>query len=485
MIVGFKEGLQAATLANYDAASRRLADMTMRPLWRSFANVMRRVVVPPRKVGQVRDRIVLRFDSGDIAALQEGAQARADTFKTKALTAGELIRAGYEPKTVADAVEAEALAMLTHTEKTPTALYDAEGNQANAKPEENPAPGPRPGKQGEGAAAPQPRAMTGDDDMHPDDVRRLLAEQRDSMLEAFRAGMEAGRLSVVVDDDDQSVRHPGHPDQKVHGRRQGGGSGDSPDDPIKTGDPSVAARALYENKYVEFRQPRAVSTSLLKLKQMIDEAQARGEDKGQLNLCRATLAGSNLFCVEHKGIPRTKMPQLSGRPLPGTKADKMPKNAKGEVDLGPAFREHLKSKGIGIKDGEVDASMLRATQSELQTSKVLGIAQAMREGKVGDARIFTTQDDYIVDGHHRWAAKVSNEFVTGKKLTQPVATIQSDILTVLAYANEFALDMGIPQAGIGVPGRSAFGDDVGTFSAVQQRVAAEFGAAMLDWLHGA
>lgn len=501
MIPGFKEGLQAATLANYDAASRRLADMTMRPLWRSFASELRKIVQPPRKVGWEREKLELRFDASEVAALQEGKQAAADTFKTKALTAGELIRSGYDPKSVGDAVDAQDMSLLVHTEKTPTALYDEDGNQVNKKQGEDdggdgeePKKAGQPGgpkvQQGQGAAAPQPaRSVIEDeeDELRPDDVQRLMESQRDAMLEAFRSGLEAGRLAVREVGDD-SLRHPGHPDQKVHGRKGAGsgasGSGDSKDDPIRTSDPAVAAKALYEDKYVEFTSQRAVSTSLNKLKQMIDEAQARGEDKGKLNLCKATMAGTNLFCAENKGIPRVQMPQLSGKPKPGSKADKLEKNSKGEVNLGPAFREHLAAKGIKITDDEVDSSVLKATQNELETRKVLGIAQAMRDGKIPEARIFVTNDDYVVDGHHRWAAKVTNEFVQGQDLMQQVAVIDTDIITVLAEANSFALDMGIPPASIGVKGRSVV-QPTSDLDLDAVLVESALGRALIEWMHGA
>jgi hypothetical protein len=142
------------------------------------------------------------------------------------------------------------------------------------------------------------------------------------------------------------------------------------------------------------------------------------------------------------------MPQLKGRPIPGSPADSLPKNAKGEVDLSAGFTKHLVGKGIGVTDGSVDAKYLKASQTELNGVKVVGMARAMREGKIPAESIFVTRDDYIVDGHHRWAATIGNEYITGKPLVMGVRIIDADILDVLGEANAYAAAQGIPQAAV-------------------------------------
>lgn len=116
IVVGLKEGLQAATYSNYEQAMRRFADLTMRPLWRSAcASLSKLVDVPPGAR--------LFYDAAGIAALRQGEKERAETFKQKAFTATELIRGGYDPATVAQAVESGDLSLLQHTGAIPTALY--------------------------------------------------------------------------------------------------------------------------------------------------------------------------------------------------------------------------------------------------------------------------------------------------------------------------------------------------------------------------
>lgn len=422
VILGAREGLQAATYSNYEQAMRRFADLTMRPLWRSACAALEKLVEPP---GGAR----LWFDVNGIAALRQGENDRATTVQVKALTAGELIRAGYEPDSVARAVEAGDLTMLKHSGKTPTALYDKEG-KTGGEAEDSPAV--------EAAEKEPARAL--------------------------------------------SLRHPGHPDQKSHGRNSGAGTKDAP---IRTGNVEVAQRALAEGKYVELSSTRKVSTLLNKLKADVDDARKKGNESKKYDLCKVTVPGTNLFCSESKGIPRVEMPQLKVRAdmLPDdSPAKRLPQNAKGEVDLAPALRQRLAEKGITTTDERVDAGVLKATQNQLEGAKVVGIADAMRKGKVAEESILVTDDDYILDGHHRWAANVANEFIEGKAVTMPVTVIHTDIITAYSEAMALTKEWGVPGAGIGVPGRSAFAE---AEESIRAAFAADLAQAFADWLHRA
>ena len=118
IVAGFKEGLQAATYSNYGQAMRRFADITMRPNWRSASAALAKFVNVPQGAE-------LWYDVSDIAALREGEKDRADSMHTLAVAAGELIRAGYKPDTVAEAVISGDFSLLSHTGAIPTALYPA------------------------------------------------------------------------------------------------------------------------------------------------------------------------------------------------------------------------------------------------------------------------------------------------------------------------------------------------------------------------
>lgn len=116
IVVGLKEGLDAATYSNYGLAMRRFADITARPTWRSLVGALGKLIKTPAGSR-------LWFDTVDIAALQEGEQQRAETARTLAVAAGELIRAGYTPDSVTTAVIAGDFSLLVHTGAIPTALY--------------------------------------------------------------------------------------------------------------------------------------------------------------------------------------------------------------------------------------------------------------------------------------------------------------------------------------------------------------------------
>lgn len=119
IVVGLKEGLQAATYSNYEQAMRRFADITMRPNWRSACAALEKLVTPPPGTR-------LWFDVTDIAALRQGEKERAETMQVKAATANSFIQAGYDPQTVAQAIEANDMGHLKHTGRIPVSLYNTD-----------------------------------------------------------------------------------------------------------------------------------------------------------------------------------------------------------------------------------------------------------------------------------------------------------------------------------------------------------------------
>ena len=165
-------------------------------------------------------------------------------------------------------------------------------------------------------------------------------------------------------------------------------------------------------------------------------------------------------CTESKGVPRAKMPQLSGTPTEGSRAAQLGVNAKGEAKIEGEFRQALLDLGVKVELKTVKASHLKASQAELDGPKVAGMSKAMEEGKIPDAPIFVTRDGYIVDGHHRWASKVAIDLKDGVlgDVDMPVDMIDLDIGAVLDFANEFALAMGIKPKGLGAASESVSSD---------------------------
>lgn len=233
-------------------------------------------------------------------------------------------------------------------------------------------------------------------------------------------------------------------------------------DPIDVGDDLERAVTLIaEGKHIRLRQVDEVSMVLDRLAKRVEHAKKLGDKAPNFNLCLITVPGTNLFCTESKGVPRAKMPQLSGQPTEGSRAASLV-NEKGEAHIEEAFRQALIDTGVKVTLKTVKASHLKASQAELDGPKVAGMSKAMEEGKVPDAPIFVTNDGYIVDGHHRWASKVAIDLKDGVlgDVDMPVEEIDLDIGAVLDFANEFALAMGIKPKGLGAAAEGVSSDSM-------------------------
>lgn len=227
------------------------------------------------------------------------------------------------------------------------------------------------------------------------------------------------------------------------------------DDVVRTEDFDEAIRMLSEGKKVEFDTPAKVFTLVKRLHEFAQRARKEGKQAPNLDLCKVSVPGTNLFCGGNLGIERAKMPQLSGKARAGSAADAMPKNDKGEVNVGKMFTDTLRQSGVEVKETTVPASRLRASQNQLvganvgwmmseEGQKALGIGTSKQN------RIFVSRDGYVIDGHHRWAANVGLDTSDGNlgDIEMPVTMIDLPISEVLQRANAFADEVGIlPKEG--------------------------------------
>lgn len=108
IIVGLSEGLESATYSNYGQARRRFADGTMRPYWREAAGALSTLI-------RVPGASELWYDDRDISFLQEDRKDEAEIQSKEATTTKTLIEAGFEPKSVVEAVNANDMTRLKHT----------------------------------------------------------------------------------------------------------------------------------------------------------------------------------------------------------------------------------------------------------------------------------------------------------------------------------------------------------------------------------
>ncbi len=134
IIVGLSEGLEAATYSNYGQARRRLADGTMRPLWREAAGALAPLITVP-------SGSELWYDDRDIPFLQEDVKDAADIRAVDALSIKGLTEAGYEPETVIKAIKADDMSLLKHTGVFSVQLQPPGADSAAPRSDPRPAAG--------------------------------------------------------------------------------------------------------------------------------------------------------------------------------------------------------------------------------------------------------------------------------------------------------------------------------------------------------
>lgn len=219
---------------------------------------------------------------------------------------------------------------------------------------------------------------------------------------------------------------------------------------VKVATPKEALIEIARGNLVEMESLEEAYTALDKLGKFLKQAKKDGE-KVKINVCKISVPGTNLFCGESiatddhpEGVPREKMPQLSGIPIKGSRADKMPRiDDEGNVDIGKLFLEHLSDLDPPIKfvEAEVPAASLRASQSELK-GKTVAYMMSDEGAKTLDdpkAVIYVSRDGYIIDGHHRWAGKVGRDLADGKTgdVKIRVRRVDMPIMEVLDAALDF------------------------------------------------
>ena len=256
---------------------------------------------------------------------------------------------------------------------------------------------------------------------------------------------------------------------KVDGRAGGAGT---LEDPVDVGDDlELAHRLLSEGKHIRMDTPMGVSSLIDKIREVGADAKAKGDKAPEYDLCKVSVPKTNLFCAESKGIPRVKMPQFKGEAIDGTFASTR-RNAKGEGDVEPEWSQLLEQMGIEVTPKIVKASELKASQDNLDGVKVAGMAKAMEEGKIPDAPIFVTRDGYILDGHHRWAAKVVTALNTDD-VDMPVMMIDCEIGYAIDLANGFTAMAGIKQKGMGAAADGVKGVSISEVKAFMRRMNGE------------
>jgi hypothetical protein len=236
------------------------------------------------------------------------------------------------------------------------------------------------------------------------------------------------------------------------GRAQGDGTAADPID--VAGDMGRAVALMASGKHVRLNSPAEIKPLLDEVdRQATAQGYSRGHEPGW-DLGNISVRGTRLFNEQTRGIPRTAMPQLNGPALPGTEAALLAGGANKFIELDAEFRAQLRRDGIDVRNERVPAGNLRATQTQLTAATVAGITKAAESGNAKVRHmlkepIWVTRDNYVIDGHHRWASDEALAFSGNGPREIEVQRINLPVHLAIPYANQFAQQMGIEARPLG------------------------------------
>ena len=114
------------------------------------------------------------------------------------------------------------------------------------------------------------------------------------------------------------------------------------------------------------------------------------------------------------GIPRSRMPQITSKKVPD-------------------FIRWLKSEGVNVSRAVMRADKLNATQRELNNSKVEQLASDPANRKHLEKPVIISKDNYLMDGHHRWLALLTQD----PDARMPVVRVSLGIRDLLDMADGY------------------------------------------------
>lgn len=118
-------------------------------------------------------------------------------------------------------------------------------------------------------------------------------------------------------------------------------------------------------------------------------------------------------CSGNLGIPRNKMPQIKGPVMKD-------------------FLAYVQAHGVGIRKNQVPVKDLKATQREIIPKLVNEVLGSGFHRRSKNRPVLASGDNYILDGHHRWAAWLVEDPNARMKLVQIMVPIRE--LLALAHA---------------------------------------------------
>jgi hypothetical protein len=203
---------------------------------------------------------------------------------------------------------------------------------------------------------------------------------------------------------------------------------DAPKPKLKPGRKPDASGSL-EERAEKLANGERVQVSKKEAKKMM-KIMAKREDNPDLT--NMHIEDTQLYDEDNLGIPRNKMPQVPS-------------------DTKAVFISEMEKRGVRVQRGVADPAKLHPIQEEMSASKVGLIMKKLRKKgmKTDDGgRIVISKDNFVIDGHHRWAAAAMLSF-EDSSIKLPVIRVDmnhKDLIDVTLAWNKAS---GIQSIGMG------------------------------------
>lgn len=139
--------------------------------------------------------------------------------------------------------------------------------------------------------------------------------------------------------------------------------------------------------------------------------------------------GTRLMGQDGLGYPRSEMPQI-------------PSNMRSE------FFNDLRSQGITVTPGTADPLSLQPSQSEIGATRAAEVYM-QNGGRISGKQILISQDNYVIDGHHHWAAAVASALRSPGDDEMPVIRLGANGEELVGIAKQWATEHNIPTRALG------------------------------------
>jgi hypothetical protein len=154
---------------------------------------------------------------------------------------------------------------------------------------------------------------------------------------------------------------------------------------------------------------------------------SQSHDGAPLDLTKLRVDGNETFGPS-LGIPRDEMPQI-----PATKVND--------------YLNGLRDDGIAVTSDRIRPQDLKPSQNEVNVAKTAGFLDSLEGHGSGQPMkpVLISADNYVIDGHHQWAASIAHDMSTAADYRVPVLRVDMPAVALLRNADQWAANEGIAR----------------------------------------